>query len=229
MARIKYGAVVTDIRGSIGGTTFQGNAYGSTVKNKSLMVRPNTVRQNITKNIFSASVKAWRAFSDSARENWNTFAADFPQYTKNDPTVQLTGFNAFVKWQSALYLGAGLGSLPQTTPVTSLPTLDTASPSLSYFGPDLQLAPNFSINDSTWLVNWFLSSPRLPSQLFFGSQRRFIIQTLNTGIAYTITNEYIGQFGILPEVGDFVNISMVLYTLGGGVVLAPVNFRVQVE
>jgi hypothetical protein len=229
MATVKYGALVTEIRGSIGGTTFQKNAYGQTIKNKAILVRPNSERQENVKNIFSAAVKAWRAFSDAARGNWNTFATNFPQFTKKDDTVTLTGFNAFVKWQSALYLGAGFGSLPQGTPVTSLPALDTANPTLEYVGASLELIQNFVTADGTWLVNWFISSPRLDSQLFFGSQRRFIVSGLTSIVAFDITNTYFEIFGVLPQVGEPVNVSMVLYTLGGGVVLAPVNFRVIVS
>jgi len=36
MARIIYGAIGTEIRGKVGGTVFQGNKHGYTIKNKGL-------------------------------------------------------------------------------------------------------------------------------------------------------------------------------------------------
>jgi hypothetical protein len=229
MARVKYGAIVTDIRGSIGGTTFQGNAYGSTVKNKSLQVRPNTAFQNKVKSIFSASVKAWRSFSDTERNNWNTYAANFPQYTKNDPTVALSGFNAFVKWQSAYYLSYGITLAPEGSPLTSLPATDAATPSVTLSGGILRIVPGWAGATGVWNVNWFISSPKLSSQLFFGSNRRWIVYSLNTNTPIIITDAYIAQFGTLPAIGDAVNLSSVLFVVGGGEVQAAVNYRIIVS
>jgi hypothetical protein len=192
-------------------------------------VRPNSISQNHTKSIFSAVVKSWRSFTDTQRSNWNTFAINFPQYTKNDDTVELTGFNAFVKWQSALWLGTGVIGAADGTPVTSLATVDTASPAVTLSGGILSIVPNWNLANTTWDVNWFISSPKLPSQLFFGSNRRFIVFGSNGPSSENITVAYVNQFGVLPAIGDEVNLSSVLFTQGGGVVLAPINYRIVVS
>lgn len=228
MARVKFGSIVTEIRGSVGGTTFQVNKYGFTAKNKSVNVRPNTVKQSGVKSIFSFSVKAWRNLTETARGNWNTFAANFPQYTKNDDTVPISGFNAFVKWHTAYYLATGVTTLPADEPITSSVTSDSAAPALTLSGGVLTLVPNWSIASGAWFVNWFLSSPRLDSQLFFGINKRFMASSFTGTASINLTAAYIQAFGVLPAIGDAVNVSSVLYNIDGGYVLSPVNYRVTV-
>jgi len=46
MARIIYGAIGTEIRGKVGGTVFQGNKHGYTIKNKGLNTNNTSSRQS---------------------------------------------------------------------------------------------------------------------------------------------------------------------------------------
>ena len=68
MARITYSGLVTSIRGKVGGTVFQANAYGHTVKNSPNMVRPNTPDQQLSKVILSKAVKLWSEISQPERD-----------------------------------------------------------------------------------------------------------------------------------------------------------------
>ena len=127
MARIIYSGLVTSIRGSIGGTTFQNNAYGFTVKNKANMVKPNTVSQNLSKLVFSLAVKAWGTLTVANRANWDSWAATYPQFAKNNPSSVLSGFAVFVKQFANVLIGLGLSSTPTANPFFTLTALDTVT------------------------------------------------------------------------------------------------------
>ena len=75
MARIIYSALVTQIKGSVGGTTFQSNAYGFTIKNKASVVKPRTMLQERSKKFFASATGAWRKLSQTNRDTWVSWAA----------------------------------------------------------------------------------------------------------------------------------------------------------
>lgn len=228
MARIIYSGLVTSIRGSVGGTTFQNNAYGFTIKNKANMIIPNSPQQELRKLIFSLATKAWATLSDAERSNWETYANSFPQFAKNNPSAQLSGFAVFVKWHAAHFLGAGLGAPIDTTPVLVAVPLDTVTLTLTNAAGVLTLGQAWVIADETWDVNYFISRPFQPSQNFSGSSPKFLAGRTNADASTVITSAYLALYGVLPSVGQAVNIGVQLYVDSGGKVLATSVQRVVV-
>jgi hypothetical protein len=96
MARVIYGAIVTSIHGKIGGTVFQKNAYGHTVKNTPTMVRPNTALQQVSKGNIAVVSQIWRSLSKADQNTWISFAALFPQYSRHNPSSALSGYAVFM-------------------------------------------------------------------------------------------------------------------------------------
>lgn len=228
MARIIYSGLVTSIRGSMGGTTFQNNAYGFTAKNKANMTRPNTVQQQIRKLIFSSAVKNWSTMSQVGRDNWNTFAATFPQFSKHNPSATLSGFAVFVKWHTARYLGTDDYTFVDSAPTLSPSVMDTLTVSLTNVAGVLTLVQSWVIGDESWNVNFFLSRPFQAAQNFVGTSPKFIKQLTSATANTVITNQYLAIFGSLPTVGSFVNITYQMFEESAGKVLANVNARVTV-
>lgn len=229
MARITYSGLVTSIRGKVGGTVFQANAYGHTVKNSPNMVRPNTPDQQLSKVILSKAVKLWSEISQPERDSWNTFASTFPQYAKNNPSSVLSGFNVFVKWHATYLLGSGIGSPVAPNPVLAMPDIDTAVITITLVGGVLSLNHTWTLSSGSWLVNYYLSRPFPASQNFLGTQSRFVFQSLNDSGSQIITSWYLGKFGQLPQVGDQIFVEYELYNDTGGKVLARVQVRVSVS
>ena len=228
MARIIYSGLVTSIRGSVGGTTFQSNAYGHTVKNKANMVIPNSADQELRKLIFSKATKAWATLTNAQRANWDTYASSFPQFAKNNPSAQLSGFAIFVKWHAAFFLGLGLDQPIDTAPVLAATPLDTVTLGLTNVAGVLTLTADWVIGDETWNVNYYLSRPFQPSQNFSGSSPRFIKFATNVDGNQVITANYLAKYGILPTVGQAVNVGVQLYVESAGKVLATSIQRVTV-
>ena len=220
MARIIYSGLVTSIKGSVGGTTFQSNAYGNTVKNKANMIIPNSVSQELRKLIFSKATKGWSSLTSVQRSNWETYAAAFPQFAKNNPSAVLSGFSVFVKWHAAFFLGKGLDNPFNTGAVLANPPLDTVALTLVNAASVLTLGRTWVIGDETFNVNFFLSRPFSPSQNFSGSSPRFIVSLTNVDGSSAITTAYLAQYGSLPVVGSAINVATQLYVESGGKVLA---------
>jgi hypothetical protein len=104
MARCSYGALVTEIKGSIGGTTFQSNKYGFTIKNKPNQPNPSGFRQLPVQNCLSRLSAAWRSMDSSYRDLYNNFAIAHHQYSWNNPLKQLDGFAVFCRYNMLPFL-----------------------------------------------------------------------------------------------------------------------------
>jgi hypothetical protein len=96
MARATYGAIITDLKGSIGGLTFQHNTSGKIVRLRPFRKKFNSVNQQIWQQQLYLNVMAWRDLSLSDQQLWNAFAA---LHTFTDPfgnTETLTGHQWYI-------------------------------------------------------------------------------------------------------------------------------------
>lgn len=133
MAVIKLGSIVTDIAGSIGGTTFRRTSTGHAVYNKQgrqvKSAFAKASRKNELGNIFSN----WYNISESEREQWAINASTYPLKDKFGNTKYLTGRQLFTKLNAQL--------LPAN-----------AASDVKSFDPFVELAPtninSFNISES---------------------------------------------------------------------------------
>ena len=217
MARIIYGALVDSIRGSIGGTTFQRNAYGFTCKRKPNMIRPWTPDQLLMQRAFSRAVKAWKEAASATRVNWETWAGVNPQYAKHNPSSVLTGFACFVKWHVQQFIGGA--TVIDTAPLLTIPEVNPITVKL------ILAAGIFSIDITTaggenWNLNYSLSRPFGSAQNFIGTKTRFIKKLTDSTVTFPITTLYTAKYGSLPAVGDRIAVDTVPFMESGGSVLS---------
>lgn len=217
MARIIYGAIVESIRGSIGGTTFQRNAYGYTVKKKPNMINPNTQWQQAQKLVFMQAVMAWGQLTPAQRADWEAWASTYPQYAKNNPTSQLSGFAVFTR-QHCHRLLAGLAV--DTNPTYALLPSSIGVMALYQGGGILYSDYTDSTGTEDYYVNIFLSYPMAPSQNFIGTKTRYFrtVSNLNED-GYNITNFWVAKFGEIPAVGQQLAWRLVYFGAANGQVL----------
>lgn len=224
-ARIKYTALVDNIRGSIQGTTFQRNAYGYTIKGKPNMVNPNTQRQRQRKAQFSKATQLWKTLSDGERAAWDTYAATFPIPTRSNPDSYLNGFNAFARWHGVAQLVSPTALLPdpagdQGTVLAGTSEIRIDAGVLSYF-------IDSTTTEGPWDVCLFISRPLSPTQRYVKSWTRFIRSGSEALFAdVDITAPYLQVYGALPVEGDLVGIRLTfINTTNGQVFFLPATIE----
>lgn len=85
MAKIKFGAMVNDARGSVDGIVYSKNQYGGYARVKTSPVQPRSNYQVAARAIFGALSTAYsNTLSDAQRAAWKLFAA-------NNPTTDVFG------------------------------------------------------------------------------------------------------------------------------------------
>lgn len=72
MAKIKFGMMMTDARGKLGGQVFSKNRGGAYVRTKVTPTNPQSVNQSVVRQLFGTIAQAWSALSNAVRAEWNT-------------------------------------------------------------------------------------------------------------------------------------------------------------
>lgn len=225
MARIKYSALVDNIRGSIAGTTFQNNRYGYTVKTKPQLVNRNTAPQILQKLYMSQAARAWRTLTEGNRTNWNTYAETNPRPTRLNPDAYLSGYNYF------LYVNRFrlLFSDPiLEEPSFTLQDQDTLEP-LLYNDAGALIWERNPGGTGSWRIGLFLTNVIPFGREYVNATPRFIRQALyNTGGTTDVTAQYNAAVGTIPPVGQYVGMRLVAYCETTGQVIDTGVFQHQV-
>ena len=98
MALIKLGGGVADIRGSIGGTVFSKNRYGSYSRNRTIPVNPGSAKQTKIRSTMGQIRNAWFSVLTAAqRAAWAVYAANVEVQNRLGEAIKLTGWNMFAR------------------------------------------------------------------------------------------------------------------------------------
>lgn len=123
---VQYGGGILDARGSVGGQVHSRNRYGSYVRARTTPVNPNSSRQQSVRSYITAVVSRWREVLSSAqREAWEVYAANIAMVNKLGQTIKLTGFNHYVRSNTAR-MQMGLTVIDEGPTELSLPPGDVA-------------------------------------------------------------------------------------------------------
>lgn len=130
MAICKYGEIITELRGSIGGTTYSRNKAGTYARQKRKPVYPHTVDQVNRAALLSKYSVAWlNVLSDANRINWNDQAAATTWTNPLDQEYSPSGQNLFVRSSVMLQLIGRAHAVNPVDPIDEDPfvfTLDWA-------------------------------------------------------------------------------------------------------
>lgn len=97
MAKIKYSALVSDMRGKLNGSVASKNRFGSYYRNKVTPVNPQTVYQQNARQRFGALSSQFKSLTNAAVNAWNEAAQNFPFTNIFGDQVFLTGQMLFNK------------------------------------------------------------------------------------------------------------------------------------
>lgn len=112
MAKIKYSALVSDMRNKLNGSVMSKNRYGSYVRNKVTPVNPQSTAQQTVRQRLGSNSQAWRGLTEEQRQSWIEGAANFPVFDIFGDQKILSGSALFVSLNNNL---AMIGAAALTT------------------------------------------------------------------------------------------------------------------
>jgi hypothetical protein len=127
-AKVKYGEMIADLRGKIGGSVHSRNRSGAYMRIKVSPVNPNSSYQSAVRALFTALSQNWRALTAGQRTSWNAAVSNFQKSDVFGDLKTPTGKNLYLGLNRTLELG-GVANI--TTPPVATGTFSFSGVSLS--------------------------------------------------------------------------------------------------
>lgn len=146
MSKIKWGAIVVDGRGKLGGHVFTKTRSGATMRTKVTPVNPQTPAQAAARSRLGSQSQAWRGLTEAQRIGWNDLAQRTAKTNIFGDQYFPTGKNLFTGLNSNLLL---IGTVPivNTPELVEMPVVLNASVRID--GPPFEVNTSFSFTGNT--------------------------------------------------------------------------------
>ena len=123
---LKFGGIVSDARGSLGGTVFSRNKSGAYARQRTAPINPQSSRQSAIRAIMADVSQSWfDSLSGAQRSEWAVYASNVPAKNKLGESINLSGFNQYVKSNVAA-MNASLAAVLDGPAIFTLPGEDTS-------------------------------------------------------------------------------------------------------
>lgn len=206
--KIKWGAIVVDGRGKIGGHVASKNRAGPYLRTKVTPINPGTTFQVNVRDRFAGLSSAWRGLTAAQRIAWNAAVADFARTDIFGDSRNPSGFNLYQKLNNNLL---NIAKAPITAPPLpdAVDTLVTMSV-VADFGAqsiDLTYTPAIEADHSMLLI----ATPGIsPGISFVKSEfRQFGLITDANPSVFDAKGFYIDKFGAVPAEGTKIFVQCV--------------------
>lgn len=208
-ASAKYGAVITDMKGSIGGTTFKGTAQAAVVQNKitsapqgksgGKITKADAGRVINTQRNQTLNVQAWKGLSDSDRATWTAGAVNFPFVNKFGESYTPSGYQLYISVNNNLL---AIGESPVSVCPAPGPIEDTPAFTVNYDSGTGQIRVSGS-NVSGYSQVLYACVNQSPGKtLDWGRMKAIAILPDSQTYPYNASPAYSALFGTVPTSGN---------------------------
>ena len=210
--KIKFGAIVTDGRGKLGGHVLAKNRSGNYMRTKVTPVNPQTIYQQAQRSALGTLSSGWSGLTASQRNAWNGAVDDFQKTDIFGDLKTPTGKN--------LYTGLNRNLLNAGQSLISTPPSPSAIPNLVVTSSEYGItAGTFDIDtagDATGSFVQVWATPPLSAGTSFVKNRLRLLETVAGGADATIDAlaSYNARFGA-PPAGANVYIALRVINDGG--------------
>lgn len=197
MAKVKFSALISEMRNKLNGSVFSKNRAGNYLRNKVTPVNPQSDAQVEARSRLAQFSQGWRSLTEAQRNAWIGAVDNWTTTDIFGDTVKPSGNNLYTKLNANIALAGGVAiSVPPA------PTGATALTSLS-IAPD-SVTPEFIIDFAATPVpaNHSLvieaTAPQSPGINFFKSKYRVIlVAPAATASGLNVITQYTAKFGNL--------------------------------
>lgn len=128
-AQVKYGAIITDMKGKAGGHVFKGTTAGGVMQAKASPLKGTSQNGKLTKADAGRVIRTqantaenatnWKGLSDAERTTWTAAAPNFPFYNKFGQPYTPSGYQLYMSVNNNL-LNIGEATLAEPPSPTTL-------------------------------------------------------------------------------------------------------------
>lgn len=212
MAKIKFGMMMTDARGKLGGQVFSKNRAGAYVRTKVTPANPRTSTQMLSRSILGLLSASWSGLTEAQRRAWNNAVNDWQKTDVFGDSRKPTGKNLFTGLNKEL-LQSGQVQL-------NLPPEKEIMPELAEITPVVEIsASEVTLGITTIPVGFVLQISATPSMTagtsFIDDKLRVIgYQPAGVFDSTEVYSDYVAKFGT-PTAGANIHFAVKLVATTG--------------
>lgn len=225
MAKIKFGMMMTDARGKLGGQVFSKNRSGSFVRTKVTPSNPRTSAQMASRSILGTLSAGWNALTNAQRASWNGAVEAWQKTNVFGDTIKPSGKNLYTALNKNL-LQSSQSAISTAPQKVDLPTINTSAVTVTASTGAINLGIASVPADVVLQVS---ATPALNAGVSFVKGKQRVIAYLPAGAITpaTLGAQYADKFGSLA-VG--ANVHFVLRYIGdNGQASVPVSIKAVVS
>jgi hypothetical protein len=113
MAKVKFSAIVSDMRGKLNGSVFAKNRGGNYLRTKVTPSNPQTIAQQAARSLLTTYSQGWRALTEDQRSSWNNAVSNWTGTDIFGDIKTPTGLQLYIRLNVNVSLA---GSSPLTLP-----------------------------------------------------------------------------------------------------------------
>lgn len=199
MAKIKFGMMMTDARGKLGGQVFSKNRGGAYVRTKVTPSNPRTLTQMESRSALGVTSSAWNGLTDSQRASWNSAVDEFKRTDIFGDLKTPSGKNLFVRLNKNL-LGVGALIIDNAPVKVEIPAMNATAVTFDPGVGTVNFANFLSVPAGMHLQ--VSATPILSAGISYVKNKLRVIDIQNAGAITpaTIGAAYLARFGT-PDLG----------------------------
>lgn len=221
MAKIKFGMMMTDARGKLGGQVFSKNRAGAYVRTKVTPSNARTVAQQASRAILGSLSIGWNALSETAVKAWNEAVNDWKSTDVFGDLKTPSGKNLYIQLNKNL-LQSNQSALVMPPAKTDVPEFEGTGVRIDLTGTIFSFLNLSAVPANTTMQVW--ATAPLSNGVNYVKNRMRVIGYLPTGaiVATTLFDMYEDKFGELAK-GQRIAV-MAKYITKSGQTSVPVTF-----
>jgi len=199
--KTKFGAIIVDGRGKIGGHVASKNRGGSYLRTKVTPVNARTSAQLAVRNFFTQLSQAWRSLTQAQRDAWNAAVTDYSRTDIFGDLRNPSGINLFQRLNNNL-LQIGESVINEPPLPVEVANVVALSVSATVAVPSMELDISETVPANTFLVV-LATAPMSAGKSFVKSEFRRIAHYAPTEVSpIDILSDYVSKFGSTGAIGQ---------------------------
>ena len=199
MAKVKFSALVAEMRNKLNGSVFSRNRGGAYLRNKVTPTNPKTIAQVQARNLLTQFSQAWRTLTQAQRDSWSSVVSQWARTDIFGDIVNPSGNTLYnrLNINIAIAGGAPINSAPApmgVAPISDLSVVADAGAETIL----LDFATTPVPADTALLIE---ASPMCSPGISNANSKFRVITVLAEGIAsgVDVGGEYATKYGALVE------------------------------
>ena len=210
--KLKFGAIVTDGRGKIGGHVASKNRAGAYLRTKVTPSNPNTVAQLQVRSLLASLSQGWAQLTNSQRQGWNEAVKEWGKTDIFGDIKNPSGINLFVKLNSNL-VSVGLPQVSDVPAKSEVPTVVVVDAVYRISTDTVTIAFDSLLADG--YIALVRATPKLSAGVSFVKSQFRVIGYGNVAVGnLSLVGAYSNKFGAV-SVGANVYISVQFVSVNG--------------